>query len=77
MSCAVQNPPSVQFLVNATAPSNPMDLVFPYVIFWNPLAQFPLSHGSTYGGNGQGGRGATSGYSKEGGAEWLSVFGFF
>ena len=39
MSCAVQNPPSVQFLVNATAP---MELVSPYVIFWNPLAQFPL-----------------------------------
>ena len=31
---------------------------------------------ATYGGNGQGGRGATSSDLKEGGAEWLSVFAF-
>lgn len=42
MPCTVQIPPSFQCLLTTTAPPNPMDLVLPYVIFWNPLAQFPL-----------------------------------
>ena len=42
MPCAVQNPPSFHILLKSTKPSDPMELVLPFILFWNPLAQFPL-----------------------------------
>ena len=42
MPCAVQNPPSFHILLKSTKPSDPMELLLPFILFWNPLAQFPL-----------------------------------
>ena len=38
------SPPSFQCLLHITMPSDPMELVLPHVIFWNPLVQLPLLH---------------------------------
>ena len=42
LPCTVQSPPSFQCLVDTLAVTDPMNLVFPYVLLWNPLVQFPL-----------------------------------
>ena len=39
MPCTVQSPPS---LLKSTKPSDPMELLLPYTLFWNPLSQYPL-----------------------------------